>query len=117
MAVKKKNLARHLRSNMTLPEVLLWKAIQHDKTGFRIKRQYSFGDYILDFYCPELKVAIEVDGQIHSLKRKSDQQRDAYLASEGLTVLRYSAKAVLASPGLVGEQIEQELLRLKRKDD
>ncbi len=102
---------------MTLPEVLLWKAIQKDQTGFRIKRQYSFGDYILDFYCPELKVAIEVDGQIHSLKQKSDRLRDAYLASEGVIVMRYSAKAVLANPKQVASIIEQELHRLKSQND
>ncbi|CAN5440822.1 hypothetical protein BH23BAC3_BH23BAC3_17010 [soil metagenome] len=62
---KLKMLARELRNNMTLCEVLLWQEIRDRKLGVQFHRQVTILRYIVDFYCHELQLAIEVDGQSH----------------------------------------------------
>ena len=83
---------------MTLPEVLLWQQIRKDELGYRIRRQASFGDYIVGFYCANPKVAIEVDGAIHESRTEHDRIRDVWLNSQGILVLRIPAYIVLRSP-------------------
>ena len=116
MALKKVKLGQYFRNNMTKPEVLLWLKIQNDQLGFRFKRQYSFGNYVLDFYRAEFMVAVEVDGMVHLLREKKDAERDRFLESEGVTVLRYSAKAVLKNPYGVAQDIREKLLELQTRN-
>ena len=97
---------------MTKPERLLWSKLSRDQLGFQFRRQDPFGPYILDFYCPDLFVAIEIDGEIHHLKKIKDEIRDTYLMSHGVTVLRFSAKSVLKSPEAVARQIKTFLEEL-----
>lgn len=87
--------AKYLRNNSTYPEVKLWNYLKQDQIGFMFKRQWLFGGYILDFYCSELKLAIEIDGKIHGRKTEKDEMRDHFLKSEGVIVLRISARRVL----------------------
>jgi len=103
---EKRNQARFLRNNMSKPERLLWSKLCRDQLGFQFRRQDPFGPYILDFYCPDLFVAIEIDGEIHQLKKIKDEIRDTYLIAHGVTILRFSAKSVLKSPGAVAQQIK-----------
>jgi very-short-patch-repair endonuclease len=63
---------RNLRNNSTKAEQLLWEELRNKKLGVRSLRQYSIGSYVVDFYCPELKLAIEVDGAVHD---SSDAKR------------------------------------------
>jgi very-short-patch-repair endonuclease len=90
---------------MTLPEVMLWNAVRRgaiDGLGFR--RQYPKGDYILDFYCPSARLAIEVDGEQHGRDehRRHDEARDAWLAGEGIRVMRIPASAILDADAFAG---------------
>lgn len=90
--------ARQLRKAMSLPEVLLWKAIRNRKlNGLRFRRQYPLGPYVLDFYCPEFRICVEVDGASHSLgdRPQKDDARDAWLAAKGVRTLRLSASLIL----------------------
>jgi type I restriction enzyme R subunit len=68
--------------------------------NLKFRRQHQFGNYIADFYCDEQKLIIELDGGVHNNKdqAKHDHKRDAYLASMGLTVLRFGNKEFLANP-------------------
>ena len=66
--------------------------------GYHIRRQFCFDDYILDFYCSDPRVDIEVDGKIHELKHKDDRKRDAHLPGKGVTVLRFTAQSILRNP-------------------
>ncbi len=81
--------ARELRKNSTLSEVLLWKEIKNKKLlGLKFLRQRPIGKYILDFYCKEKNICIEIDGESHYGKRERDNKRDEYLNKLGIKVIR-----------------------------
>jgi len=68
-----KQIARTLRNNMTLSEILLWQQIKGKKVlGYDFHRQKPIDEYVVDFYCPELKLVIEIDGDSHDGKEKED---------------------------------------------
>ena len=81
---------RELRKNQTKQKEILWKHIRNRKLGFKFKRQYSMGGYVLDFYCPEIKLVIELDGSQHFAKENFsyDQDRTDFLKILGCRVLR-----------------------------
>ncbi len=81
---------------MSFPEVLLWQKLRKDSHGFRFRRQHPVGPYVLDFYCPELKLAVEIDGSVHHGEEAAayDERRDAWLRRQGIHVLRLSARLV-----------------------
>lgn len=109
-----KERRRELRRNQTDAEKMLWRQVRgkqlKDKKFFR---QYSVGSYILDFYCPEIKLAVELDGGQHTdeEKKKYDNVRSEYLQQQGINVIRFwnhevlqQLEAVLAK---IVEQIEK----------
>lgn len=83
--------ARSLRKNMTKEERRLWYTFLN-RSPAKFRRQQIIGSYIVDFYCHEKKLVIELDGSQHyeEAGRQSDSIRDAYLRQQGMTVLRYS---------------------------
>ncbi|MCI0473772.1 MAG: DUF559 domain-containing protein [Ignavibacteria bacterium] len=88
-----KLLARKLRKNMTLSEVLLWNALKKNQlSGYDFHRQVPVKNYILDFYCKELKLAIEIDGSTHIGDEKTarDLKRQKELENSGIKFLRFS---------------------------
>jgi very-short-patch-repair endonuclease len=90
--------ARELRRAMTPPEIALWQALRSRRLGgFRFRRQHPLGPWILDFYCAERRLAVEVDGGSHNMGEIGrDERRDADLARRGVDVLRISASEVRA---------------------
>jgi len=101
-------IARRLRRVMTPPEVLLWQRLRAPGEGSpRFRRQHPMGSYVLDFYCPAARLAIEVDGIAHSMgdRPERDALRDAWLIGRGLRVLRIAAIDVLADAGVVADGI------------
>ena len=92
---KLKDRARELRRNMTLAEVLLWKRLKGGQIlGADFDRQRAIDEYIVDFYCKELLLAIEVDGKSHNNRRDQDSQRQRRLEELRVTVLRFWDHAV-----------------------
>ena len=89
--------ARGMRRDMTLPEVVLWRVLRERPEGLRFRRQHPAGAYVLDFYCPAARLAVEVDGEIHERGDRPDRdaRRDAFLAEHGVAVLRIPARDVL----------------------
>lgn len=87
--------ARQLRAAMSLPERLLWGALRKNKSGLRFRRQHPAGPYVLDFYCDQLKLCVEVDGESHDFRLAHDAARDHWLARQGVRTLRIAAKDVL----------------------
>ena len=82
---------------MSLPEVLLWKVLRRRPEGLKFRHEHPTGDYSLDFYCGDARLAIEVDGEIHGRgeRPERDSRRDAWLASNGIATLRVPAVEVL----------------------
>ena len=92
--------ARRLRREMTLPEVQLWQALRGSAmNGTRFRRQHPIGIYVLDFYAPSAKLAIEVDGAAHDIPcvARRDVARDAWLSAQGLRIMRFSAVDILSA--------------------
>ena len=83
---------RDLRRDMTDPERILWSALRHKAFGVKVRRQQGIGPYIADFYVAKLQLVIEVDGDSHfsSEGLDYDAERDAYMRSAGITVLRFT---------------------------
>ena len=88
--------AKRLRQNLTPAEAKLWEAIRSKRLeGLRFRCQHPVGNFILDFYCPSRKLAIEVDGRIHDSQVEYDAERTSKLAEYGYTVLRFSNERVI----------------------
>ena len=106
--------AKSLRSEMSLPEVLLWQALRTRPGGLKFRRQHPAGRYVLDFICASLRLAVEIDGEAHNRDERSvqDGKRDAQLRAQGVRVLRVPASDVLADVGGVVERILAEASRI-----
>jgi very-short-patch-repair endonuclease len=88
-----RNKARDLRNKMTRAEIILWSRIRSRQLyGFKFRRQQAVLDYIVDFYCHDMKLIIEVDGEIHSLPDiiESDKHRDKMLKNNGYHIIHFS---------------------------
>ena len=88
---------RELRKNLTPAEAALWKALKNRSLdGRRFRRQYSVGPFILDFYCPDENLAVELDGEVHNdpLRREYDDAREVFLQTQGIRVIRFENKEV-----------------------
>jgi very-short-patch-repair endonuclease len=103
-----KKRARQLRASMSLPERVLWRQLRLKQTGLRFRKQHPAGPYVLDFYCHEAKLCVEIDGQSHDFTAARDERRDRWLASQGVKTLRVSAGDVLRNLQGVVEYIIAE---------
>jgi very-short-patch-repair endonuclease len=86
--------AREQRRNPTRAEQMLWEALRKQRLGARFRRQHPIEDFVLDFYCDESRVAIEVDGSGHEARRDYDEWRTEFLAKYGITVARVRSEEV-----------------------
>jgi very-short-patch-repair endonuclease len=92
-----KDTRKALRGALTPAEAELWKHLKSSQqNGRKFRRQHSVGNFILDFYCPSEKLAIELDGQVHysAIADKHDVERDLTLQELGIRVLRFENKDV-----------------------
>jgi very-short-patch-repair endonuclease len=109
-----KEYRRSLRNNLTPAEAVLWKALKNKQLeGRKFRRQHSIGNYIVDFYCPAEKLAIELDGQDHYIPKgeRKDQIKTAYLNRLGINVLHFENKIVWEMPNAILERISEEFNR------
>jgi very-short-patch-repair endonuclease len=103
-----KTIRKKLRNNLTSAEARLWSLIKNKQLhGRKFRRQYSIGNYIVDFYCPKEHLAIELDGNDHfhpeSLDR--DMARDLELSQKGIRVLRFENKWIWEDPEWLLNQV------------
>lgn len=102
-------LSRKMRKNPTLAENILWNELKEKKLdGFKFRNQHPVYRYILDFYCYEKHLAIEVDGDIHKKRRDYDEYRDDYLTCIGIVTLRVVNEDVI-------NNIDEVVLKIKYK--
>lgn len=98
--------ARYLRKEESKAEKILWKELRNGKLGVKWRRQHPVDMFILDFYAPSLKIAIELDGSVHNIKenKEYDLDRTFYLESKSIKVLRFW-----------NSEVEQDLERVLNK--
>ena len=111
-APEQKEQRKALRKNMTPAEALLWRALKgRGAGGLKFRRQQGIGPYILDFYCPERQLGIELDGSSHNHKYEYDEQRTAYFRKQGIRIIRFSNEQVFSSlHGVVAEIVKSAIL-------
>jgi very-short-patch-repair endonuclease len=82
---------------MSFPEVLLWKALREGPGGLKFRREHPTGEYSLDFYCSDARLAIEIDGEVHGRgdRPARDERRDAWLTTKGIVTMRVPAIELL----------------------
>lgn len=103
-----KERRRELRRNQTEAEVAFWQQVRNRQFhGLKFFRQYSVGSYILDFYCPTLKLGVELDGGQHNCPegREKDAVRSGFLRTQGVMVVRFWNHDVLQNMSGVLEQL------------
>ena len=83
--------ARKLRREMTLPEVILWQWLRQRPGGLKFRRQHPTGPYVLDFFCSDARLGVEVDGEAHSLgdRPRRDHARDEWLRAAEIETLEF----------------------------
>ncbi len=106
-----KERRRTLRKNQTEAERVLWAQVRNAKLGHHFWRQYSVGPYILDFYSPKLKIAIEVDGGYHEKgeTKSYDHQREMYLQGLEVKTIRFRNEEVVSNIEKVIKKIKSAL--------
>ena len=103
--------ARVLRNNPTEAEKLFWSKVQHEQLGVKFRRQHPIDRYITDFYVPEARLIIELDGGQHNDSQK-DKERTVYLESKGYRVLRFWNNEVLENIEGVIQVVQMNLQSL-----
>jgi very-short-patch-repair endonuclease len=109
-----KDLRRKLRKTMTEAEVILWQILRNKQIGFKFRRQFGIGPFIVDFYCPRLKLVIELDGEVHTIlkQRQKDKVRQEFLENYGRYVKRYWNSDILNSANSTVDEIYNLCQRL-----
>lgn len=98
-----------LRKKQTSAEDRFWKIVRNRKLfKLKIRRQHPIGPFIADFYCNDLKLVIEIDGEIHSLPwiKKRDIEREIYFIELGLSIVRFTNEEVFSNPDMIEERLK-----------
>ena len=101
--------AHYLRQVKTEAEEKLWQSLRNRKLmNLKFRRQHPFGNYVLDFYCHQIKLCIEADGGIHNEKdiREYNIERTKILNENGITVLRFTNQEIIETTTIVTQIIE-----------
>ena len=85
----KRNFSKELRKSATPPEQIVWELLRDRKfLGLKFRRQHILLGFVVDFYCPELKLALEIDGKIHEQQKAYDAIRQGLIEDEGVRFIR-----------------------------
>src|SRR3990172_10400528 len=108
---------RQLRNNMTYCEKLVWMYLRKKQFGIRFLRQYSVDKYVIDFYTPKLKLAVEIDGDVHDLseQKQYDKVRQRELEKFGIIFVRITNEELLGNPNKAFAKIEEAIKLLVQK--
>jgi len=108
-------LAKELRKNETEAERILWSKLSKNQIiGLQFRRQHPINIFIADFYCPKLKLVIEIDGSIHEISEYQDHDsgRSEFMNDFGITVIRFTNEQILNDLNGTVNQIECEVKKL-----
>ncbi len=108
-----------LRAEMPVAEKLLWKHLRNENLGVKFRRQFSIGRYVVDFYCPSLHLAIEVDGESHAgeAAQQYDEARQSAIESLGVRFIRVSNDDVYRNALDVADGIALVVAEMKAELD
>lgn len=115
-----KKLRRYLRNNMTKAEVLLWSRLKRRQLrGYKFRRQHGIKNYVIDFYCPELKLVVEADGETHYTEegKLHDKKKDKNLNDLGILILRFTNPQIKQNLDGVIKQIALYTRKLEANND
>ena len=98
---------------MTEEEKIIWSTLKKHFPNVQFRRQFGVGHYILDFYCPRNKLAIEIDGAQHLENKEYDKMRDSFLRGKGITLVRFWNSDVRKQLNSVITTITKELQKLQ----
>ena len=99
-------MSKRNRKKPTQSEKIIWKEVlSRDQTGYRFLRQKPIDRFIVDFYCPKLLLAIEIDGGSHIKKKGRDENRDKFLKQIGITTIRFTNDEIINDIKLVKKKI------------
>src|SRR5512140_3060995 len=98
--------AQELRRAMTPAEKILWEELRANKLGVHFRRQQVIAGFIVDFYCHQAALVIEVDGDIHDLQQEEDARRERVLSELGLRIIRFRNENILGDLSAVMGKIK-----------
>jgi very-short-patch-repair endonuclease len=107
-----KEKRRQLRKDQTYCEKIVWHYLRDRRfLGFKFRRQYSIDQFVIDFYCPVLKLAVELDGSIHDEpdQKEYDKHRQEYLESFGVTFVRITNDELMSNANMAFKKIEEQI--------
>ena len=101
---------KFLRGKLSLSEIALWKKLKTKKLGgYKFRRQYGFGRYVVDFYCPVTRLAVELDGKSNISQKDYDKERTWYFNDKDIRVLRFRNEEVIKSIRMVLDKIKNKV--------
>lgn len=109
-------IRRRLRRASTEAEALFWKSVRGKKIlGLKFRRQYGIENYILDFYIPSLRIAVEIDGGVHQIEsvKEKDLNKDTFLKENGIEVIRFTNDEVLDDLSTSMQKLENILFEIR----
>ena len=112
-----KQRRRFLRSHLTKTEAVLWTHLsRRQMLGYKFRRQYSVDQYVIDFCCPELKLAIEVDRESHFTQamRECDRERQDHIEASGIRFLRITNIDILDNFGGILNEIAKTIREIEK---
>lgn len=108
--------ARRLRSRETIAELILWEHLKGKQFhGLKFRRQHPIETFIVDFYCHQAKLVIELDGKIHLKNKDADKLRSDEIEKYGIKVLRFTNEEIITDSVKVLSEIEQ-ILNIRQVD-
>ncbi len=105
-----KQKRRQLRKDQTFCEKIMWQYLRDRRLlGVKFRRQYSVDKFVIDYYCPELKLAVELDGSIHDNpeQKEYDKQRQLYLEKFGIRFVRVTNDELMSNANMAFKKIEE----------
>lgn len=109
--------AKELRREMTPAEKILWEELRANKLGVHFRRQQIIQGFIVDFYCHQASLVVEVDGDIHDLQKEEDERREKVLTELGLRIVRFRNDEVVRKLSTVVGRIREMVLVYSERGD
>lgn len=114
--IQLKSTRRKLRQNQTYAEKVMWSQLRNRQLlGTKFRRQYSVDNFVIDFYAPEIKLAIELDGSIHNEPKQMeyDRTRQTHIEQINIRFIRITNEELLCNPNKAFERIESVIKEIK----